>query len=365
MSHGINIDAQGNAAFFSYRVPAWHELGNVVNAPATLEEAQQLSRLTWTVEMQSLTASVPEYGIGEGGELVQRLDHVPVETHKAVRRTDTGAILGVVGADWTPVQNDELFAWLREIGKWGELQIETAGALGAGETVWVLSRMDSLKWEIDSKDVLRPYLLLSNGFDGKKALGIAPSYERVVCANTMRMAQREIDSRRKKAGNVDGLSTGWKLHHTADIAKRMEEARLVLQNTTDSWKATQTAISRLIDQSFDESLLDSIVKNAWKLEDDKPDTKQSETRQKNRVDAIRNLLDAKTNVTPSAKGTLWGAYNAITEFVDHDNLLRTTAKRDQAENRFINTQFGRGDVLKTRAWNEIQKLLKPRVAVSI
>lgn len=352
MAHEIDTTT-GTAAFYSLRKPAWHGLGTVVNEPASTPDILKLARMDWTVEKVPLLARVPDLGIDAEGSVVEVMGEVEVPSHRAVRRTDTGAILGVVGADWTPVQNEQLFAWLNALGSWGDLTVETAGCLDNGRTVWALARMDALQWEMDSVDVIRPYLLLSNGHAGQRALTIMPTTVRVVCANTLRMSDRQTDRRHAKKG--DGLAAGWKLHHTTDIGNRMEEARDILVRTTEAWKTTTEEFTRLAESSFDAGMLDEIVAKVWKGEDDEPTGKRGAQIAAERLGKIRHLLEAPTNTTTSARGSAWGALNAITEFLDHETKVRATVGKDPQEARFASSQFGRADVLKGRAWKLVRE----------
>jgi Domain of unknown function (DUF932) len=64
----------------------------------------------------------------------------PAPNHKATLRSDTGALLGIVGRDYEPLDNRDAFRFLDElIGS--QLHFETAGSLWGGRRVWVLARL--------------------------------------------------------------------------------------------------------------------------------------------------------------------------------------------------------------------------------
>jgi len=353
MAHQIDTTT-GQAAFYSLRKPAWHGLGTVVEKPASTPDILRLARMDWTVAKVPLLAQVPAFGFDDLGNFQEGTETEHVDTHRAVRRTDTGAILGVVGADWTPVQNQELFAWLDALGSWGEMTVETAGCLDGGKTVWALARMDALAWEMDTVDVIKPYLLLSNGHAGNRALSIVPTTVRVVCANTLRMSDAKTESRHRKYR--DGLAAGWKLYHFESIKDQMEKARDILARTTESWKATQQEMENLALAGFDAAMLDKIVEKVWKGEDEEAgQSKQAKTMAAERVGKIREILESPTCNTTSACGSAWGALNAITEFIDRVNPVRTTNGKSEQEARFASTQLGRADVLKGRAWKAMRE----------
>jgi phage/plasmid-like protein (TIGR03299 family) len=357
MAHQLD-ESTGSAAFYSLRQSAWHGLGTVVNEPATSDKILEIARLNWEIEKIPLFAGVESIvGVGDAGDLLTGKEYTPVASHVMTRRSDTGAMFGVVGANWTPIQNRELFTWVNALGAWGEMTVETCGALNDGCTVWVLVKMDALRWGLDAVDQVQPYLLLANGHDGKRSLTISPTTTRVVCANTLRMADTEM--RGNEAVANGSLSAGWRLIHSADVKSRMEDAREVLIETTAAWKATQVEMEKLAAKGFDESLLESIVAKVWKGEVEEEDEGEKGKPGKvavERLDKIRGLLHAPTNTTPSAKGTLWGGLNAITEFLDHDNAIRVPEGKDEGELRFASTQFGRADTLKARAWKSFRDL---------
>src|SRR3712207_1989625 len=97
MAHEIDTTT-GAAAVFVTGTPAWHRLGKVIENAATSTEAVKLAGLDWTVEQWPLAATDPT-----GDHTVHPRDHV------ANVRTDTHAVLGVVGRGYHVFQNAEAF----------------------------------------------------------------------------------------------------------------------------------------------------------------------------------------------------------------------------------------------------------------
>ena len=57
--------------------------------------------------------------------------------------------------------------------------------------------------------------------------------------------------------------------------------------------------------------------------------------------------------TDTAKGTLWGAVNAVTYYADHVRAGGVAERLDSA-------WFGVGNTLKERAWAEAEHLMDPK-----
>jgi hypothetical protein len=105
----------------------WHRLGTRLDNPATAEEAMRAAGLGWEVQLQPLYTG-PE-----------RM--VKVRDRYAVCRTDRldqadGGQLGVVGRDFTPLQNREAFSFLDPVVGDGGAIYHTAGSLRGGRRVW-------------------------------------------------------------------------------------------------------------------------------------------------------------------------------------------------------------------------------------
>lgn len=173
MTHNLATTNDRTAMMYAGDVP-WHGLGTRLAEPATAEEAIREASLDYQVELDRMTTS----------------SGAPIPRRKAVVRRDTGDVLGVVGNAFVPVQNRECFSFLDQVVADGEVCYHTAGALGRGERIWLLAKLPNEIRIKNSDDVTEKYLLLSNSHDGTSALRVFFTPIRVVCQNTLTLAER-------------------------------------------------------------------------------------------------------------------------------------------------------------------------------
>ena len=79
---------------------------------------------------------------------------------------------------------------------------------------------------------------------------------------------------------------------------------------------------------------------------------EASTRMKNRLNDLLELAETgKGTELPGVKGSLWGAFNAVTEYADYYN-----GKNEN--NRAQSTLFGAGAQMKARAFDAALALVK-------
>lgn len=308
-------------SFASLRVPAWHGLGTVIDKPVGAFEFQEIAGLNWSVTDSEIFTS----------------GMVQIEGKKAIIRNDTGYPLGIVGSDYVSIQNEELFKFVNDLAQFDlELVVETAGALGNGETVWVLVKMPSLEKKIGDDRII-PYLTLINGHTGNYTFKVFPTPVRIVCQNTMRMALKGKNS----------FSIGWDIRHTSNAMDRMLAAKNSLKEIALEWSATNELIDRLVDVKLEDDMILDLISETFG-ETKKSKSGRGETLAENRNKKIFEILESGTSKVSGIEGSLWAGFNAITEWLDHDSILRSENK---TEARFQNNLIGGPSLnYKEKAW---------------
>lgn len=344
-------DAAGNElrSFYSLRENAWHNLGQVVERPVGDNEALKLAGLDWTADL------VP----------MLRSDMTPIDSHVAVVRSDNKVTLGVVGKNYTPVQNHELFAWMRGLEAIGETMIETAGALMDGSTVWVQARIKDLHFDING-DEHQGYLSLTNGHAANRLLMLTATDTRQVCQNTTRMIVGQ-----KRDGT---LATGFNLRHGSRILANLDAIQDMYVQTSKAWKSTEEALRAMAAAPLTDEKINRLFIEPWipkaeitaeakaeaeaaaKDKDEADEAGRANVIRMEREKRLREILASPTCQQKGTKDTVYAAYNAVTEFLEHDAPARGKAGltgeaqiRAQRTSRFESNLDGRADEVKGKA----------------
>jgi phage/plasmid-like protein (TIGR03299 family) len=296
MAHHINYNKQDQKhSFFSVKEKAWHNLGQVIQNYPTSSEAIHHAGLDYEVEKRKL--------FSPGSE--DRSIEVP--NYFSTVRTDNNAVLGVVGKDYQIVQNRDAFSFFDAIVGGDGMLYETAGALGKGERIFITAKLpDYIR--VGKDDLIEKYLFLTTSHDGSGSITAAFTPIRIVCANTLNAALRN-------------QSNTVRIRHTSNAKQRLEQAHKVMEisdvlsvqmeaifNNWTKVRISDNEVKKLIQSALAPSK--EVLKN---LQEDKADELSSCFT--NMVDrAFDYAMSYPTQLMDTPKGTVFGAYNAITGY---------------------------------------------------
>lgn len=323
MAHDLATTNRKPAMMYAGEVP-WHQLGTRLDEPATAREAIEAAGLNYLAELKD----------------VQTTNGTPVPQRKAVVRSDTGDVLGVVGKSYVPVQNYQAFGFLDAIVADGGLRYHTAGGLGKGERVWMLAKLPDHIRVKGSDDLVEKFLLLSNSHDGSTALRTLFTPIRVVCQNTLNLALRE------------GRNQGISILHKGDLVGKIREAQRVLGLAERFYDDAAAKIDILASHC---PTVDQVQRYFESLYPDPTDADNS--RAKRVRENLTQIFETGIGLDmPAIKGTSWAAFNAVTEWVDHHRPTRAADPTERASRRLKSAWWGSGATLKAKAWNQALSL---------
>ena len=296
----------------------WHNPGNELVNPATAREAIEAAGLNFTVVKKPMK------------EFVELNDAADVSDRWVTVRTDTGEVLGIVGDSYEPIQNVDAFTFFDNLVGTDEAIYETAGTLGRGERTWIMAKFPGFI-NVRGKDIVKKCLLLSNCHDGSSLVRAKLTPIRAVCNNTL-------------TGVLNGAGE-ITIRHTANAAEDMKQALSLLESTNARYGELDAVFDRMALTNISEKQLVDYVKA---LVPDKEDGEDNKENQEIR-DAFLELHETGLGADLS-RGTLWGAFNCVTEYADH-------GKESNQGTRLESIWFGPGEQLKQRAFRLAERMM--------
>lgn len=265
-------------------------------------------------------------------EPIQTESGLIVPDRYAVVRQDTQVAFDVVGTKYVPVQNSELFAIPDLLVDEGQVSYETAGSLLEGRTVWALARFGTADVTRlnGARDMLHQYMLWFAKHDGNCSVVGGLTTVRVVCKNTCDAA----------AGtNGKNLGSRVRVRHTKSAAERIAEAHRVLlevrEGSQEAFQEAQNLAKRAMNgpdfRAFAHSWLDAERGELAKAdaEDTKAAARMAAAMEK-REERVTELEELFRKGKGNSGESLWDAYNAVTEWLDHKReTYHDEAKRQQ------------------------------------
>src|SRR5688572_19879435 len=189
--------------FFKGETP-WHEEGFKIEDSAAFDWDKAMEYFDIPLEKRpafrpadpaSLTEEQLET-IKAGGTVTVEVR--PIKDGFYIYRPDIKKVLGTVGSHYEIVPNRDALEVLKPLLDQGVASIETGGVLRDGADAWLLTRWDLGKLGPDAQAVLGgevlPYSTVMVNHDGRRGIQIGNTAIRIVCANTLGMAEREAAS---------------------------------------------------------------------------------------------------------------------------------------------------------------------------
>ena len=321
MVHNLNYNEQtGKHSFFSVKEKAKHGLGQIISDHLTSAEAIIHAGLNYEVEKrplftydtannkQSINSKSSSHKNSQNSNTELIIPEIEVPDYYATVRSDTEQVLGVVGNDYEIVQNVNAFSFFDAIvaSRKGILY-ETAGALGKGERIFITAKLpDYIK--VGREDLIEQYLFLTNSHDGLGSITAAFTPVRIVCQNTLNAALKSSSNRVK-------------IRHTASTAEKLKGAQQILGRSMLQPVELEDVFNRLARVKITDREVKQLIGQAMAPNKEVIENIQNE-RQEELSAAFNNTVSSVTEYAltspsqqePTTKGTLFGAYKAVTGY---------------------------------------------------
>lgn len=267
----------------------WHGIGTVVQDAPTSDEAIKIARLDWKVNQFPIMANGKE-----------------VTGYFANVRSDTNETLGIVRSRYKIVQNNEAFSFVDSIISNDEIQChyETAGSLFNGRRIFLLVKLPNKEL---LGDEVENYLFFTNSHDGTSALTAGITNVRVVCNNTLQMAIK--DAKRM-----------WYCRHTTNIEGKKQQAKEALGLAIHYMDSMNDIAEEMFQKKINEEIFfRKLFENNC--------AKRTEKARETIIERVHTIYNEKDDLQ-NFRGTAWGMYNAVADFVSNTIPQRKTSTSD-------------------------------------
>jgi len=319
-----------NTLAFTGQKP-WHKLGVQFDQEFTSAEAIAAARLDYPVTKEQLHRLRSDLGLG----MTEPTDaYATINGH-------TQDVLGIVGDGYEVLQNSEAFDFfdilLQESG--GKLQ--TAGAIGKGEKVWMLAKLPEIFYPL-AGDGVEKYLLGSTSHDGTMKTEVRMTSIRVVCSNTFNLA-------------VNGSRGVISIRHTMNMRQKLEMAAMVMLRYKEHFDIVGDQFSKLasvrINDAWIDEYLERTVGNPCNVSDGR-----GRTLMENKIKLIEGRLSSGQGVDiPGVTGTAWWVLNAMVEHADYD--MKAKGQNQDESRRTSSILFGRAADFKQHCYDSAMAMV--------
>lgn len=315
MSHEIeNNSITGRAEIAYAGAEPWHGLGQRLSPDADIDVWAEQAGLNWEVKRATLRFQ------NEEGEAFSD------KSRTVLYRSDDNYVLGTCCPDYQIVQPRQILEFFRDFAFQAGFKLEVAGCIGHGKKVWALARAGE-NAKLCNGDFVAPYVVMATSADQTLATVIDPTFVRVVCANTLRMAIG------------DGTKAKVRVNHRSEY--NAEACAAQMGFIPELWHTELENIERLtqfrIDRDEAIDLVADELKQLYKI----PflDKEGNELQKEGKLSAniklrkIFSLYDGDGMIGNDAldHGTGWRLLNAVTEATDHHFGRDRSASFDRAQ----------------------------------
>lgn len=320
----------GKAQMFSVQKTPWHGLGIILDQPPTAEDAIVAAGLNWEVEKKQ-SMFMDSHG------LLRNVD----DQFAVVRKTDQ-KLLGNAGKTWQPLQNKDAFKFFDPFVQAGEATYETAGSLEDGKRIWIMAKVKRQVIEVVKGDEVEKFILLTNTHKAGCAVtgGLTPI--RVVCNNTLTGAMMSKSSRLFRAT------------HSHQMIQRLEDIQATIAQADKAFEQAADAYRMFAKKSLTKNIIEAFLSQTFEFsinsDPKKVSSREKSWEQKQTENIIRLMETGRGSDIKGVKGTVWGLYNAATEYISHEQ----GKNQDQ---RLKSAWFGAGMQMNERAFKSALALV--------
>lgn len=273
-------------------------------------------------------------------------DGVRIDTHKVLRRSDTGEVLGVVGEGYVARSNAQLAADLDAVTApyGGRLTLGPARVLTRGARISAVVRMpeetSSMLATRGDNSARRALITLRDARDGTLRESVNVSVMRLVCTNGLRLPQSVMDASAKHTQGIaflTGRLRAWSEHVVSQLAAMGDTVRR-LEGTRINLTTVREMVQRIANEN-------------------KAEKGQARSREDKIIDLV---LSADGHYVPRAPdGGGFSALQVLEAATAYDRHFSGNGRAKEADEIAFRRleRLSDGDGYGARAWDELSAMV--------
>lgn len=248
-----------------------------------------------------------------------------------------------------PFQNLDVANFCESLAEMNDtVKIESAGSIRGGQKIWFLLRGES--FSVRNDDEVRPYILVSNGFDGMTGFRCTPTTIRVVCSNTLHMVIPKFE----RDGSLRTISDqAFVCSHTTTLENRLAQAKAALGLYGHSLETHRNLIDQLAAKDVTTEMCQRFFLECYTRDfeaiPDTPVTSAQKAARTKAVEAMKSFNKRFETEVDLAGPTMWNAFNAYTGWLQHDRPQRGNNTTRNHESKTHSNLFGKNSDLSIGA----------------
>ncbi|MFI9507178.1 DUF932 domain-containing protein [Nocardia sp. NPDC052566] len=282
----------------SRRTASTRRLGTDVSTAQCLDEALALAQLDWTIEEHPADNII----VMSNGRMIDTF----MPGRRLFLRSDNHMTLNVGGGRYHPVDNRTAFAVADHAVAMGA-RFTVAGERKHGALAYLELDLPDANVKVGGKDLVTFQMVLKAAHDGQGKISGSANARRLECTNGM-------------TANI-GVPYVFEIGHTKKADEQLAEAKKLMQDAVQYARGFAAVAEHMLDTPMNRREFVAFIDGLYP-EPDAADARKHGRWERRRDDMVSLFMFAQTN--DFGRQTRWGAYSAITEWLDWG----VTAKAD-------------------------------------
>ena len=256
-----------------------------------------------------------------------------IPDHVAIMRKDNNAYLGTVGIGWEPVQPKIIYELAQELISSTGGTINGAFTMNKNSVIGI--SFELAQREYIAKDPIKLQFVMLTAFNGTHGIAGHSTTNRLSCLNQCNTSNKIYN-----------------LKHTKNVLNRLEIIKGILKYYKNEIASFDDKMTQMVESKMNENAAVEWFKRLFP----EPKSERAQNILNNQADIFIDCLqNGRGSNIVGVRGTCYGAFQALTEYINHYRSVRVHNGREEEEVKFQSIHFGTGNTLTQKGLNSISE----------